>query len=198
MKQRQRTVYLVTIAAMLAMIGGYALAATTVTTLGTPQSSNVTSGGTPGGFSTIAAVTSEELITISTSMSGATAAGTQGTGIGLSGTPTQLATCSSAPCTVQNFKAASPSATVGDYGEQIALNAFQSTTNSAVGFDMTVTITTSTSTVVAFAYLELPTSPASSQTIGVFLYIDLGTTTAPVIQGVTVVFNQCSSGTSCP
>jgi hypothetical protein len=198
MKQRQRTIYLVTIAAMLAMVGGYALAATTVTTLTTPQSSNVTSGGTPGGFSSIASVTSEQLVTISTSMSTATSAGTQGAGIGLSGTTVQLATCSASPCAAQNFKAASPAATVGNYGEQLTLNAFQSTANSAVGFDMTVTVTTSTTTVVAFAYLELPTSPPSSQTIVVYLFVDLGSSTAPVITGVSVVFNQCATGTICP
>lgn len=197
MQRRQRTIYLVTIAAMIAMIGGYALAATTVTTLAPPQSSNVTSGGTPGGFTSIAAVTSEQLVVISAAMSGSTAAGTQGAGSGLSGTPTQLAVCAAPPCASQSFRAASPAATTGDYGEQLTLNAFQSAANSALGFDMVVTVVTTTATVVAYAYVEMPTS-AVTETIPVFLFVDLGTTTAPVINSVSVVFNQCSAGTSCP
>lgn len=200
MKRRQRTVYLVTIAAMIAMIGGYALAATTVTTLGTPQSSNVTGGGTPGGFSSIATVSSEQLVVVSAAMAGSTAAGTQGAGAGLSGTTTQLTACAAAPCAAQSFKAATPTTTLGDYGEQIVLSAFQSGANSAVGFDMAVTIsitTATTTSVVAFAYVEMPTS-GTTETIPVYLFVDLGTTTAPVINSVSVVFNQCSTGTTCP
>ena len=195
MQRRQRTVYLVTIAAMIALIGGYALAATTVTTIGTPQSSNVTGGGTPGGFSSIATVTSEQLVVLSAAMSGATAAGTQGTALGLSGTTTALAACGAAACPAQSFRAASPVATTGDYGEQIVLSAFQSTANSAIGFDMAITIVTSTTTIVGFAYFEMPTG--GTETIPVFIFVDLGAT-APIIDSVSVVFNQCSSGTSCP
>ena len=79
----------------------------------------------------------------------------------------------------------------------MVLSAFQSSANSAIGFDMAITVVTSTSTVVAFGYLELPTS-ATTETIPVYLFVDLGTTTAPIIDSVSVVFNQCSSGTSCP
>jgi hypothetical protein len=193
MIRRQRTIYLVTVAAMIAMIGGYALAATTLSSLPT-QTSNVTSGN-PGGFS-LATVTSEQLVAISTAMSATTAAGTQGAGVGLSGTAVLMATCT-LPCAVQNFKAATPATVTGDYGEQLTLNAFQSTANSGLGFDLTITVVTSTSTVVAFAYFELPTS-AVTGTIPVFLFVDLGTTTAPIIDSVSVIFNQCSTGTACP
>lgn len=193
MTRRQRTVYLVTIAAMIAMIGGYTLAATTLSGLPT-QTSNVTSGN-PGGFA-LATVTTEQLVVISAAMSTAQAAGTQGGGVGLSGTPFLLATCA-LPCATQNFRAATPAATTGDYGEQLTLNAFQSTANSGLGFDMAVTIVTTTSTVVAFAYFEMPTS-AVTGTIPVFLFVDLGTTTAPIVNSVSVVFNQCSTGTTCP
>jgi len=62
---------------------------------------------------------------------------------------------------------------------------------------MAVTIVTTTSTVVAFAYFEMPTS-AVTGTIPVFLFVDLGTTTAPIVNSVSVVFNQCSTGTTCP
>jgi hypothetical protein len=196
MKRRQRTVYLVTIAAMIALIGGYALAATTLSALPN-QASNVTSG-TPGGFA-LASVTSEQLVVISTAMSTATAAGTQGTGPGLSGTTFQLTACAAAPaaCAAQSLKAATPAATVGDYGEQLTLSVVQSAANSGDGFDLAATVVTSTSTIVAFAYIELPTT-ANANTIPVFLFVDLGTTTAPIVDSVSVVFNQCSTGVSCP
>lgn len=196
MQRRQRTVYLVTIAAMIAMIGGYALAATTLSTLPT-QTSNVTSGS-PGGFA-LASVASEQLVVISNGMSTSTAAGTQGAGAGLSGTTVQLTACAASPaaCAAQSFKAATPATTVGDYGEQLTMNAVQSSANSGLGFDMAITVVTSTATVVAFVYLELPTT-ANANTIPVFLFVDLGTTTAPIVDSVSVVFNQCSTGTSCP
>jgi hypothetical protein len=193
MIRRQRTVYLVTIAAMIAMIGGYALAATTLSGLPN-QTSNVTSGN-PGGF-TLASVATEQLVVISAAMSGSTAAGTQGAGAGLSGTPVLLATCA-LPCATQNFKAAAPAATTGDYGEQLTLSVFQSAANSGLGFDMAVTVVTTAATVVAFAYFELPTSGVTG-TIPVFLFVDLGTAAAPIVNSVSVVFNQCSTGTTCP
>jgi hypothetical protein len=194
MQRRQRTVYLVTIAAMIAMIGGYALAATTLSSLPT-QTSNVTSGN-PGGFA-LATVASEQLVVISSGMSAAASAGAQGSGAGLSGTTAQLTACAAAPCAAQSFKAATPATTLGDYGEQLTLNAAQSSANTGLGFDAAITVVTSTSTVVAFAYLQIPTSGVT-ETIPVFLFVDLGTTTAPIIDSVSVVFNQCSTGTSCP
>lgn len=196
MKRRQRTVYLVTIAAMIAMIGGYALAATTLSGLPN-QASNVTSGN-PGAFS-LASVASEQLVVVSTAMAASAPAGAQGAGTGLSGTTTQLAACAAAPaaCAAQSFRAAAPATVLGDYAEQLALNAVQSAANSGLGFDIAITVVTSTATVVAFAYLELPTS-ANANTVPVFLFVDLGSAAAPIIDSVSVVFNQCSTGTTCP
>jgi hypothetical protein len=196
MQRRQRTVYLVTIVAMVAMIGGYALAATTLSGL-PAQTSNVTSG-TPGGFA-LATVASEQLVVVSTAMSTATAAGTQGAGVALSGTTFQLTACAASPavCAGQSLKAATPAAVVGDYGEQLSLNVAQSAANSGLGFDMAITVVTSTTTIVAFAYIELPTT-ANANTIPVFLFVDLGSAAAPIVNSVSVVFNQCSTGTSCP
>ncbi len=78
------------------------------------------------------------------------------------------------------------------------LNAFQSTSNSAVGSDVSVTVVTSTSTVVPFAYLEPPTLMALSRRIPRYLFVDVGTTNAPIIDSVSVVFNQRSTGTARP
>ncbi len=206
-KQRQRTVYLVTAAAMLAMIGGYALAATTVTTLSPQQASNVTQTPSPTGFSGIATITSEQLVVLTSGMSGAATAGTESSGaVGLSGTPSSLATCALAPCAAANFITAVPATeTTGDFGEQIAISVTQPAglaTNS-VGFDIAVTLSitvgATTSSVNALAYIATGANGGvSNTTIPVFLFVDLGTVSAPIINSVSVVFNQCSSATACP
>ncbi len=205
-KRKQRLVYAVTAAAMIAMIGGYALAATTVTTLSPQQATNVTQSPNPGGFAGIASVTSEQLVVLSTGMAGATAGGTETSGaVGLSGTPAALATCATTPCAASNFISASPASEVaGDFGEQIVMTVTQpSGTGSSVGFDMAFTVSmtvgTTTSTVTALAYLATgATGVLTTSAIPVFVFIDLGTTSAPVINSVSVIFNQCSSATACP
>ncbi|MGA7923132.1 MAG: hypothetical protein WCA77_04075, partial [Thermoplasmata archaeon] len=182
-RRRQRTIYAVTLAAMIAMIGGYALAATSVTTLAPQQSSGVTQSPSPGGFTGIVTVHSESLVILSAGMTGSATGGTQTAGaVGLSGTTTQLAACTGA-CVEQNFRSASPTTEVtGDFGEQLVLNAFQSTANSAIGFDMSIavsiTVGSTTSTVTSFMYLEMPTS-GTTETIPVYLFVDLETSTAP-------------------
>ncbi len=188
---------------MLALIGGYAIAATTVTTLAPQQSSNVTQSPSPGGFSTIASVSSEQLVVLSAGMTSSGPAGTETVGaVGLSGSTFQLANCPVAPCAIQNFRTASPATEVtGNYGEQVVLSVFQSVANSALGFDMALTVSITvgitTSSVTALGYLELPTL-GPTETISAFVFVDLGTTTAPVINSVSVIFNQCAVGTSCP
>lgn len=206
-RQKQRLVYLLTAAAMVAMVGGYALAATTVSTLSPQQSSNVTQSPSPGGFTGIATVSSEQLVVLTSGMAGATAGGVETSGaVGLSGTPHALATCSAAPCAAANVITALPATeTAGDYGEQLVLSVTQPSGAAAnsVGFDVAVTISitvgVTTSSVNALSYLATGnTGTGSTSTIPVFVFIDLGTTTAPVINSVGVVFNQCSSATACP
>lgn len=204
---RQRTVYLVTAAAMLAMIGGYALAATTVTTLSPQQASNVTQTPSPGGFGGIATITSEQLVVLSSGMTSATGAGTETAGaVGLSGTPSALATCAAGPCPTKNFISALPATeTSGNFGEQIVLSVTQPSGAAAnsVGFDIAVTLSitvgVTTSSVNALAYIATgSTGVVTTSNVPVFLFVDLGTASAPVINSVSVVFNQCSSATACP
>jgi hypothetical protein len=206
-KNRQRTIYLITAAAMVAMIGGYALAATSVTTLSPQQSTNVTQTPSPGGFSGVATVTSEQLVVLTAGMTGSATGGTQTAGAtGLSGTPHALATCSAAPCPLSNFITASPATeTTGDFGEQLVLTVTQPAGAAAnsVGFDLalqiSMTVGASTSTVSAIGYLATgSTAVGTTSAITVFVFVDLGTTSAPVINSVNVVFNQCSSATACP
>lgn len=201
-KSKYRTIYLVTAALMVAMIGGYALAATTVTTLNPQQSSNVTNTPTPGGFANIGAITSEQLVVLTAGMTASVTAGSQTIGsVGLAGTPTALAVCAAAPCAVQNFRSASPATeTTGNYGEQIVISVTQPATGgTSVGFDFSITVVASTGNVVAQGYLATGVSSAgTAQTISVYVFVDLTTTTAPVINSLSVVFNQCQSATVCP
>jgi len=206
-KKGQRTVYLITVAAMVAMIGGYALAATSVTTLSPQQASNVTQSPSPGGFAGIASITSEQLVQLTAGMAGSTGGGTQIAGAtGLDGTPKALSTCALGPCPLANFITASPATeTTGNFGEQIVMTVTQpaGVAGNSVGFDMafavSMTVGVTTSTVTALAYIATgSTGVATTSSITVFLFLDLGTTTAPVINSVGVVFNQCSSASACP
>jgi hypothetical protein len=206
-KRRQRTVYLITAAAMVAMIGGYAMAATSVTTLSPQQNSNVTQSPSPGGFAGVASVTSEQLVVLTAGMTGVATAGTQlGGAVGLDGTPTALAKCTVAPCPLANFITASPAAeTTGNWGEQVVLSVTQpaGAALNSVGFDIaisvSITVGVTTSTVNALAYLATNANGVvTATTITAFVFVDLGTTTAPVINSVSLVFNQCASASACP
>jgi hypothetical protein len=201
-KRKYRTVYIVTAAVMVAMIGGYALAATSVTTLTPGQSSNVTNSPAPTGFASIGTILSEQLVVLSGAMTGSATAGSQTTGaIGLSGTPAGLAGCGGAPCAAQNFKTAVPATeTTGNYGEQIVINVIQPASGgTSLGFDFSITIVATTGTVVVQGYLATGVATVgTAQTVPVFVFVDLATTTAPSITSLSVVFNQCSSATTCP
>ena len=200
-KRKYRTIYLVTAALMVAMVGGYALAATTLTTLSPGQSSNVTSTPAPGGFTNIGTISSEQLVVLSGNMVAVSTAGTQIGTVGLDGTPAALAVCAANPCTAQNFRPVTPaSETVGDYGEQIVISVIQPATGgTSMGFDFSMTIVATTGTIVAQGYLATGVSTsATSVTVPVFVFVDLTTTNAPVINSLSVVFNQCSSATACP
>jgi len=201
-RTKYRTIYLVTAALMVAMVGGYALAATSLTTLSPGQSSNITNTPAPGGFANIGAISSEQLVVLTVGMTGATRAGTETVGaVGLNGTTQALGVCGGPTCVVQNFRTALPATeALGDYGEQIGINVIQPATGgTSLGFDFSVTIVASTGTVTAQGYLATAVSTAgTAQTVPVFLFVDLGSTTSPTITSLSVVFNQCSNAAYCP
>jgi len=202
MKRKYRTIYLVTAALMVAMIGGYALAATTLTT-GPTQTSNVTTSPTSG-FAQ-GTITSEQLVVVTAGMAGSAVTGVQSGAVGLAGTTTAIAKCAANPCAAQAFRPVTPaSETVGDYGEQVVLSVTQpiaGTGASGFDFSMTISVTISgvTSSVVFQGYLSTNTTTAAGAvTVPVYLFADLGTTTAPVINSISAVFNTCATATTCP
>jgi len=200
MKRKYRTIYLVTAALMVAMVGGYALAATTTTGL-PAQGSNIT-GGQPGGFGTIGSVSSEQLVVLTASMTGAQVAGTQIGTVAMVGTPYAISKCAATPCTPQYFRPVTPvTPGLGDYGEQIVLSIAQPTGGSQ-GFDFSISITINgaATPLPAFqGYLATNTTAvAGGVTVPVYLFVDLGTMVAPVVNSVSMVFNTCSLPTACP
>jgi len=210
-KRKYRTIYIVTAALMVALIGGYVLAATSLST-GPQQTSNVTTSPTSG-FST-ASITSEQLIVMTGTMLGLGTAGTQTGAVGLAGTPSTLGACTAAPCTVSDLRPAAIPAgvtpTAGDYGEQIVLSVSQPVTGGATApsaFDFSITVVFEPNGVLpatTYSYQGYlgtgSTTTAGGETIPVYLFLDLGTTTPVTISnnGISAVFNTCSSISSCP
>jgi len=206
-KRKYRTIYIVTAALMVALIGGYALAVTTVTP-GPSQGSNITTTPTTTGW-TAGSVSSYQLVILTAGMNGAPAAGNQTTGFaGISGTTYRLAICSAAPCAPQAYRSVNPAApVVGDYGEQVVLSVTQPLTGGPTapsGFDFVFSFLISinggaTQTATFQGYLATgSTALAGGATIPVFLFMDFGTQLTMTITSINAVFNTCSSTTACP
>jgi hypothetical protein len=206
LRKKYRTIYMVTAAMMVALIGGYALAATTVTPNGPNQGSNITTSPTSGWAA--GSVTSEQLVALTPAMIATNAAGNQSVGAaGLAGTTWRLAVCSVAPCAAQSFRSTAPaSPVVGDYAEQVVLTITQPTTASASasGFDFVFTFVVSinggANTPLSFqGYLATgSTGAGTAMSIPVFLFMDLGTQLTVVIVSINAVFNTCATTTACP
>jgi hypothetical protein len=199
-KRRLRTVYAATILGVMAMVGGYVLAASTTTT-GPAQGSNITST-TPSGFTT-ATVASSQLVVLTATTSGYAALGSQAAGTaGLSGTTTALSTCASGPCTGNGSPATQTNAaTSGHYAEQLVIAVIQPLSGSgASGFDMSITVNFGASSVASanFYVSTGTTSAGTTQTVNVYVFVDLGTGTAQTVSSVAVVFNGCATAAACP
>jgi hypothetical protein len=196
---RRRTVYLATVAAMIAMVGGWALAVSTTNT-GPAEGTNVTVTA-PGGFTT-ASVLSTQVVAVSSLIAAYTSAGTQNPSTsGASGTTLVLATCASGPCT-ENHQTVNGNALVaGDYAQQVLVQVTQPATGGAAsGFDFQVEESINSGTLVfGYAYFSTGVSSAgSAQMINVYVFFDLGTSTAPTVGSISVSFNNCQTASTCP
>ena len=200
LKMRRRTVYVATIVAMLAMVGGWALA-TTTTSSGPAQDTNITTSQ-PAGFS-VATVTSSQTVVVSSTIAAYSTAGTQDAQTaGLAGTTVALTACGGAGCQ-QNFNTVNGvTVTAADYAEQLEISVAQpSSTGAATGFDLQIDILTNTGHVFGNAYISTGTATSTAQTVAVYLFVDLGVnsvTSPPTITSISVQFNSCLSATSCP
>ena len=202
-KVRRRTVYVATIAAMLAMAGGFALA--TSSSLTVPSPSQGAGTGTPAAFSYASVVS----LSIITTDPGGTSLGTQAAGAPtatLAGTMTAQTACGVKTCTSYWAPAKeTTTAATGDYAVELNISATQpATSSSARGFDMQISIDLSSgTTVTADIYVDTGqnSSATYSATLYLNIYIDTGvlnSAAAPTISSYAVTANVCSSATSCP
>jgi hypothetical protein len=196
---RRRTVYLVTAAAMIAMLGGWTLAVSTTST-GPTQNTNITVTS-PGGFTT-ASVVSTHAVVVSPAIAAYTNAGTQSaTTAGLAGTPLALAVCASGPCFENHLAVNGPAVTAGDYALQIEVAVIQPASSGAsAGLDFQVeSIINGGTLVFSDSYLATGVSSAgTAQTVNVYIFMDLGTQTAPAVNSISIQFNSCLTATACP
>lgn len=196
---RRRAVWIATAAAMVALLGGWALAVSTTST-GPAQSSNITVT-TPNGFTT-ASVGSTQVILLSSTVAAYPAAGTQAaTTAALSGSTLTLTACATGPCTQNLVAVDGNTVTAGDYALQMVVDVTQPATGgTAAGFDVQAEVTINGGTLeFGNAYLSTGVSTAvTSQTVDVLLFVDLGTTTAPTLSSASIQFNSCLSASSCP
>ncbi len=206
----RKTVYAATLISLLALAGGWTLAAGTTQTVGPSQSSSITVTA-PSGFTT-AVVQSTQLLTVAsnliTGLDGT--AGTQagGTGHGLNSTSTLnavLTSCAGSFCE-ENFSAvdASSALTIGDSALQVMLTVTQPLAT-AVGFDVQVEIIYATTGPVTYAfgtgYFDSSVATgAHAAFFAVALYVDLGVsaTLMPSVSDVVVTMNNCQTATTCP
>ena len=198
-KLQRRTVYLVTAAAMFALLGGWALAVST-TSVGPSQSTNITVT-TPSGFTT-AAVLSSSAIAVSPAVAAYSDAGTQSAATAaLAGTPLALTACASGPCAQDLLAVNGNPVTSGDYALQLEVAVTQPASSGAsAGFDFQVEATINGATLVfGSGYLATGVSSASSaQTVDVYFFLDLGVTSAPTVNAISVQFNNCQTASACP
>jgi len=203
-RMRQRSVYLATAAIVAAMIGGYALAATSTTP---PTNSQGSAQGTttPGALIPGYTWTNSELVVLN--VSGDPTMGTStGAGNALVGTQDPLASCNAATCALNLQPAAGPAEVQYDYAEEIVLTIAQGTMAPTHGVEAQFVVTCtgcSTPVLLANAFANAGTSIFSGgSTITVNFLIDTGisssSTTEPVISEVSIVMDTCVGTSTCP
>jgi hypothetical protein len=208
----RKTVYAATLITILALAGGWTIAAGSTAVTGPAQHSSVTVTG-PLPFS-VATVGSTQMMTVSAAIAALGPAGSQaGAGHGLNSSVAVnnavLAACAHGFCQ-GNYSAVDPTAlAIGDTALQVILNVTQpASTGFPTGFDVQVEIiydlaAAPTTNLYAFGtgYFDTGVSGTTSTALyGVALYIDFGTaaTNLPSASDIVVTMNACSTATTCP
>jgi hypothetical protein len=203
-RNRQRTVYLVTAAIVAAMIGGYALAATSTTSITNPQGS-AQGTTTPGALIAGYSWTNGELVVLTVNTDPSLGTST-GVGNALGGTQLALTGCATPTCSQNNEPARGPAEVVNDYAEEIILTVAQGTAAPANGVEAQFVVTCtgcSTPILVANAFTNAGISSNSGgSSITVNFLIDTGISassmTTPVITQVSIVMDNCVGLSTCP
>lgn len=203
-RMNRRTIYAATILAILALAGGWTLAAGTIHAAGPSQNSSIIVTA-PNGF-TSAYVQSSQLLTVTSALlNSTTAAGAQTTGShGLNSTVATnavLPTCAISSC-IANYSAVDPTHALvqGDTALQLVLRVNQTAT--AAGFDVQVEVQMA-SGVYLFGNGYFDTNTGTTF-VWTYIYLDLGINpiTTPLSGGsvtaIVVTMNSCSTATTCP
>lgn len=207
---RRRTVYVTAVVAILALAGGFVLAADSILTVGTGPGSG---SGTAQPSAAPAGVTfSIGNVVILTENADPTLGSTPATGNELGGVEVAIPSCGANTCNDQFQPASStgPAETVGDYAQQVLLTVAQACTAPTSGFDAEIAVTDGAGTLISQIDSNLgfstdhncQTGGGSGSMVTVYLSIDLGVASsgnsAPTVSEVSVVDNGCSTTTQCP
>jgi hypothetical protein len=206
LKTRQKTVYALTAVIVVAMVGGYALAATSTLTITNNQGSGT--GTAPPGPAPSGVSFSIGQVAILTENTDPALGTGSGPGNQLSGSQVAVASCATATCTdsYQPATSAGPAETVADYAQEFFITVTQGCSAATSGFDVQFAVNDASTTVYAQAFSNTGVSTQSGcttpSTVTVAFFVDLGVSSignaAPVINHVEVVANTCVGTSTCP
>jgi hypothetical protein len=127
--------------------------------------------------------------------------GTQsGSLVGISGGTAVLPACGRSPCADSYRGAGTSRLRVGDWGLEVQLTVTQppAATGKATGFSLQVAVHTAAGWTVVIGYFSTGTNPsATSRTIDLSFYEDLGVTIRPTLLTTDVVLSACAQAASC-
>lgn len=128
-------------------------------------------------------------------------AGTQsGSLLGVSGGTSVLPGCGRSPCTDNYRGAGTARLRVGDFGLEVKLTVAQppAATGKATGFVVQVAVHTAAGWTVDTGYLSTGTNPsATTRTIDLDFYVDLGVAVRPTLLATDVILSACAQPASC-
>lgn len=206
LKARQRSVYLFTAVIVAAMVGGYALAATTTLVITNNQGSG-TGTAAPGAAPPGVSFSIGQVVILTVNTDPALGTGSS-PGNQIGGAQVAVASCASAACTNSYRPAtnAGPVETVADYAQEFFVTVTQGCSAATAGFDLQVVVNDASGNVYgqAFSNTGVSTQPGcvTPSTVTIDFFVDLGVSSvgnaAPVINNVEVVANTCVGTSTCP
>jgi hypothetical protein len=123
-----------------------------------------------------------------------------GSSIGISGGTSILRACAVSPCTDTYRGAGTPRLKVGDWGLEVHLTVRQppTATGRATGFVVQVAVETAAGWRVVVGYFSTGTNPsATTKTIHLDFFEDLGVTLKPTLRATDIVLSACAQARSC-
>ena len=205
-RKPQRTVYLVTAAIVAAMVGGYALAATSTNILNNNQGSG-TGTAAPGGAPAGVTYTAGQVVILTEDTDLVLGTGT-GPGNQIGGNQVPVPSCGAAVCTdsAQPASNVGPPEVVGDYAQEFFITVTQGCAAASNGFDLQFAVNDASGNLYAQVISNTGVSGvagcSSPSTVTIDFFVDLGVASAgnsaPVINDLEVAANTCPGVSTCP